>query len=91
MLRLHRGDTVEVSLPGGAQGGYVRPTSSTDSLNRSSASGGYPSDQPARATFVAVKAGSADLSAQTDYTCLHSNPRCLPPQRQWIVHVIVTA
>lgn len=86
------GQSIDVSLPGGADGGYTRPaTSSSDVVRRISASGGYPTDQPAQATFSGVRPGAADLTSETDYTCLHSTPRCLPPQRQWLVHVVVSA
>src|SRR3954469_25817138 len=83
------GDIVKVRLPGGS-GGYHRPrTSDRDVVRRTSASGGYPSDDDARARFDARRKGSADLTSYTDYRCLHTEPRCLPPQRQWVVHVVV--
>ena len=91
-VRVRAGQSVHVSLPGGAFGGYTQPASSSPSIaRRTAASGGYPTDQPAQATFLAVRPGTADLTAATDYTCLHSNPPCLPPQRQWLVHLVVTA
>ena len=84
------GDIVKVRLPGGSNGGYHRPrTSDRDVLRRVSASGGYPSADDARATFRARAAGTADLTSYTDYTCLHTQPRCLPPQREWVVHIHV--
>jgi hypothetical protein len=88
-IHVVRGDKISVRLPGG-NGGYHRPRS-TDAtvVERIWAAGGYPSDEDARATFVARHAGRADLTSTTDYTCLHTDPRCLPPQRQWIVHVVV--
>ncbi|MCU1595769.1 MAG: hypothetical protein JWO12_3161 [Frankiales bacterium] len=86
------GQKLEVTLPGGANGGYDQPaSSSSDVVRRTSASGGYPSDHPAQASFLGVKPGTADLTSETDYTCLHSNPPCLPPQRQWLVHVVVSS
>jgi hypothetical protein len=63
--------------------------SSSQILQRVSASGGYPSSQPARATFLARAPGPADLTSQTDFTCLHSTPACLPAQRIWTLHVVV--
>ena len=90
-IHVSRGDVVKVRLPGGSSGGYHRPrTSDRDVLRRTSASGGYPSDDDARARFVARHRGTADLTSYTDYTCLHTQPRCLPPQREWIVHVVVS-
>jgi hypothetical protein len=59
-------------------------------VRRDTAGGGYPSDQPARAHFTATRPGTADLTSTTDFTCLHTQPRCLPPQHQWTVHLIVT-
>lgn len=83
------GDLVKVRLPGGS-GGYHRPrTSDRDVVRRISASGGYPSNDPARATFRARAHGTVDLTSYTDYACLHTQPRCLPPQREWTVHVVV--
>jgi hypothetical protein len=80
---------VVVSLPGGSAGGYLPPVSNSQILHRVSASGGYPSTQPARARFQARAPGSADLTSQTDFTCLHSTPACLPAQRTWTLHVVV--
>ena len=91
-VRIRAGQSIEVSLPGGANGGYTQPASSSDSIaRRTSARGGYPTNQPAQATFLGVKPGTADLAASTDFACLHSTPQCLPPQRQWLVHLVVTA
>jgi hypothetical protein len=85
------GDVVKVRLPGGSGGGYHRPrTSDRDVVRRTSATGGYPSDDDARASFRARHRGTADLTSYTDYRCLHTEPRCLPPQRQWTVHVVVS-
>lgn len=90
-VRLRVGQSVRVSLPGGANGGYHPPSSSDGSVARpTAASGGYPTAQPAQATFLAVRQGPADLSSTTDFTCLHTTPRCLPPQKQWIVHLVVS-
>lgn len=89
-IHVARGDVIKVRLPGGSMGGYHRPrTSDGDIVQRTNASGGYPSDDKARARFVARHRGTADLTSYTDYTCLHTDPRCLPPQREWTVHVIV--
>ena len=89
-LHVHRGDTITVRLPGGSMGGYHRPrTSDRHAVSRTSASGGYPTDTDARATFVARHRGHADLTSTNDYRCLHKTPRCLPPQKQWVVHVVV--
>ena len=85
------GDVVKVRLPGGSGGGYHRPrTSDRDVVRRTFASGGYPSDEDAYARFGVRHRGTADLTSYTDYTCLHTEPRCLPPQREWVVHVVVS-
>jgi hypothetical protein len=84
------GDVIKVRLPGGSAGGYHRPrTSDRDVVRRTSASGGYPDDEDARASFIARRKGNVDLTSYDDYRCLHTDPRCLPPQRQWVVHVVV--
>jgi hypothetical protein len=89
-IHVEPGDVIKVRLPGGAFGGYHRPrTDDSDVVRRTNASGGYPSDDRARARFVARHGGHADLSAGDDYTCLHTTPRCEPPQREWVVHVVV--
>lgn len=89
-IHVSPGDVIKVRLPGGSAGGYHRPrTSDGDVLQRTNASGGYPSDDVARGRFVARHRGNADLTSYTDYRCLHTQPRCLPPQREWIVHVVV--
>ena len=91
-MQISVGQSLDVKLPGGANGGYDQPAiSSSEVVRRTSASGGYPTDQPVQATFSGVSPGRVDLTAATDYACLHSSPRCLPPQRQWLVHVVVTA
>jgi len=89
-IHVARGDVIKVRLPGGSMGGYHRPRTSDGSVvDRTNAAGGYPSDDTARARFVARHRGTADLTSYTDYQCLHTEPRCLPPQRQWTVHVDV--
>jgi hypothetical protein len=83
------GQQVNVEL-GGSGGSYDQPQSSNSAVvQRTSASGGYPTNQPARASFVAVAKGRADLTSATDYACLHTTPRCEIAQREWIVHVVV--
>ena len=88
-VRVRVGTTVVISLPGGRAGGYVPPVSSSQILQRVSVSGGYPSPLPARALFTATGVGVADLTSQTDFTCLHSTPSCLPAQLSWTLRVLV--
>jgi hypothetical protein len=90
-IHVSPGDHIVVRLPGGASGGFHRPRSSSPAkVRRTTAHGGYPSKHRAVARFVAVEPGMAELSATDDYTCLHATPPCLPPQRQWRVHLEVT-
>lgn len=91
-IHVDRGAHIVVRLPGGASGGFHRPQSSSDDqVRRTAARGGYPSQHRAVAHFIAAGPGRATLTASDDYTCLHTTPRCLPPQRQWVVHVKVRA
>ncbi|MGN6473712.1 MAG: hypothetical protein ACTHK4_08715 [Mycobacteriales bacterium] len=83
------GQQVQVELGGGSGGSYDQPQSSAAVMRRTSASGGYPTDQPTGAVFLATATGAADLTASTDYACLHTTPRCEIAQREWIVHVVV--
>ena len=88
-IRVHVGDIIRVRLPGGSSGGYHRPKSTATPVRRTWATGGYPGDEDARAHFVADHHGRADLVASDDYACLHTTPRCMVPQRLWVVHVRV--
>ena len=54
-----------------------------------SSTGGYPSSRPVDASFAAVAAGRADVSAQSDADCFHARPRCLMAVRQWQLHILV--
>jgi hypothetical protein len=89
-IHVHHGDTITVRLPGGSGGYHVPSTSDRSEVKRTSKSGGFPSNKDARASFRARHPGFADLTSYTDYACLHTQPRCVPPQRDWIVHVVVS-
>lgn len=58
-------------------------------LRQLAASGGYPSMAPARASYRAVRAGTAAILSGTNARCLHSHPPCAIPQRLWRVTVVV--
>ena len=89
-IHLERGDVVKVRLPNSSGGGYHRPrTSDSAVMQRTNAAGGYPSDDVSRARFVAIGKGTADLTASTDYACLHSQPQCEIAQQIWTVHIVV--
>ena len=90
-VRLRPGQQVTVMLAGqGPSYGWHIPAVAGIAVRRSSASGGYPSRQPARAAFLAIHPGIATLSASDDTACLHAQPPCAVPQREWRVTIIVT-
>ena len=68
---------------------FVTPTVSGPALVQLSSSGGYPTGQPIAALYRATAPGSADLTTQTDYACLHASPPCSVPIMLWTVHVSV--
>jgi hypothetical protein len=73
-----------------SQGTWDPPVSTDDAVVvRRSSAGGYPTDQPVDATFDAVGRGRADVTAQSDAACFHTQPRCLMATRQWQVTVVV--
>jgi hypothetical protein len=88
-VRLFRGQSVSVVLRGTALSWHV-PAATGKAVRRTSASGGYPGHQLARATFVATWPGRAVLSSFTDAACLHAQPSCAVAQRSWRVVVFVT-
>jgi len=58
-------------------------------LRQLSATGGYPSTAPARASYRAVRAGTAEIVSGTNARCLHTRPPCAIAQRLWRVTVVV--
>jgi hypothetical protein len=88
-VRLFRGQSVSVTLPGAAVSWHV-PVATGRAVRRTSASGGYPGHHPARATFLATWPGRAVLSSVDDIACLHTRPSCAVTQRSWRVVVFVT-
>jgi hypothetical protein len=85
-VRLHIGDKLRVHL--GTS--FRRPTSTDRAvIHRIHHSGGYPTNEDARATFKARSTGRADITSVTDAPCLHAQPRCMIAQQSWVVHVIV--
>jgi hypothetical protein len=86
-IGLRVGDILVVSL-----GQDYRPTRhSGPALRLSRLSGGFPTGQPLLARYYAAQLGVVDVDTMTDYACLHTTPTCGIPQRQWILHVNVTA
>jgi hypothetical protein len=88
-VRLFRGQSVSVVLRGTALSWHI-PAATGKAVRRTSASGGYPGHQPARATFLAAWPGRAVLSSFDDIACLHARPPCAVAQRAWRVVVFVT-
>ena len=65
------------------------PKVSGNAIRRTSASGGYPTHRPAKATFRAVRAGRSSLNSETDAQCLHIKPKCKVKQQEWSVAIVV--
>ena len=84
------GVRIEVTLdPNG--GSYDPPTVDNPAvLGEQAHGGGYPADTAGVADFHALAGGSAQISSQTDRACLHTTPRCLPPQREFRVIISVS-
>jgi hypothetical protein len=89
-IRIHPGQRVTVELAARGSFSWHVPAAAGAAVTRISASGGYPGRQPARATFLAVRAGTATLTAIDDTPCLHTQPACLPVQQAWQVTILVT-
>lgn len=79
------GESVQVSLPSD----YHRPEAQGSAIRRTEVSGGYPTGQPATATFTVEEKGNAEISSTTDYACLHATPACALPQQLWSVRITV--
>jgi len=88
-VHLDIGQRLRVVL-GGRGEMWHRPASPGPHLRRAAASGGYPSDRPADAVFIAAQAGTATVTSITDHPCLHAQPPCKIVQRVWSVRVQVT-
>jgi hypothetical protein len=87
-VELRVGDSLRVELGADYRPATARPAGV---LERTSATGGYPTGQPMVAVFKAIATGSADVESSTDYACLHATPSCALPQQLWSVHVVVKA
>jgi hypothetical protein len=85
-INLKVGEIVNISLPSE----YDTPNAQGDMLTRTGSTGGYPTGKQLEATFRADNVGRADITSTTDYACLHAQPMCMIPQREWIVHVVVS-
>ena len=90
VVRLRTGQQVAVTLTPGNFFSWHVPAAAGAAVRRVSASGGYPSKQPAQAAFLAVQPGEAMLTTINDTACLHAQPACEPPQLEWRVTMMVT-
>jgi hypothetical protein len=88
-VRLARGQSVTTNLVAQGMFSWHVPAATGSAVRQMNNSGGYPTSQPAQATFLAVNPGTATLTAMNDTACLHAHPPCLPPQQQWQVTVLV--
>lgn len=91
---LTRGQMIIVVLGGPGLPTWDQPLAAgpqASLLHRLSASGGYPSTAPAKATFLAVRQGASLIRSITDVKCLHTKPMCQIAQQVWQISVIVTA
>jgi hypothetical protein len=87
-VRLRVGDLLVVSLTSD----YLPPKlSASGVLVQRDTAGGYPTDQPLVAGFVATAAGTVNVSTLTDTACNHQPTPCPSPQVPWVVTVSVTA
>jgi len=85
-VSLHVGDVLWVSLPAR----FPPPAVSGGVLVPQDVTGGYPSDQPMIAHYLAKAPGQLDLSTLSDIACNHDPTPCPWPSMPWTVHVIVT-
>jgi hypothetical protein len=88
-VRLRRGQSVTIGLAAQGMFSWHTPVAAGTAVRQVSSDGGYPTDLPARATFLATTSGAATLTATDDTACLHAHPACLPPQQQWQVTIVV--
>jgi hypothetical protein len=90
-VRVRAGQRITVTLGGqGPTYGWHIPAVAGTAVRRTSASGGYPSQQPARSVFLALHPGTATLSTSDDFACLHVQPACAVAQREWRATILVT-
>ena len=88
-LVLHVGQHRSVRLvPRGIPGNFDPLMASRPGIvTISDESGGYPGDDPLVATITATTPGITRLTTQSDLSCLHTSPPCLPPQYAWTLDV----
>jgi hypothetical protein len=86
-LVLHVGQHRSVRLePRGVPGNFDPLMASRPGIvTISDESGGYPGDDP----LVATTPGITRLTTQSDLSCFHTSPPCLPPQYAWTLDVTV--
>jgi hypothetical protein len=83
------GTRIEIALAP-SLGSYHPPTSDAASVLREhDQHGGYPAATTAIAEFRALGQGTARITSETDLACLHVKPACAPPQREFLVTIVV--
>jgi hypothetical protein len=83
------GTRIEIELAPNV-GSYHPPTSDAPSVLREhDQHGGYPAATTAIAEFRALGEGTARITSETDLACLHVKPACAPPQREFLVTIVV--
>jgi hypothetical protein len=83
------GTRIEIDLAPNV-GSYHPPTSdAAPVLREHDQHGGYPGATTAIAEFRALGQGTAHITSETDLACLHVKPVCAPPQRQFLVTIVV--
>jgi hypothetical protein len=86
-VTLRLGDTLLVTLPSA----YAAPkVAASGPLVAYDLVGGYPTEQPLSARYLAVAQGQEDVSTVSDNACYHTPTLCPSPRVQWVVHVVVT-
>jgi hypothetical protein len=87
-VHLRIGQRLRIVL-GGHGMHWHRPATADPALHLAETSGGYPSESPALAVFVAIRSGTASVTSTTDHPCLHASPPCKIAQRVWSIRVLI--
>ena len=85
-VHLHVGEDLNVALAA-----EFHPPAAADPgvLGAVASAGGYPSNAPVNAVFVALKPGRTAVTTVSDNVCLHATPACMIPQQQVTLRVVV--
>ncbi len=86
---VHAGTKIQLVLNPTAGSYDPPPVDRSGVLGEDGHHGGFSESTTAVADFTALTSGTATGTSQTDVGCLHSTPRCLPPQRGFTLAVMV--